>query len=453
MPNHKQLSNLQMINLNFGYTGIQFAWALQFASISGVFKFLGASDDQIPLLWLAGPITGLIIPPIIGYISDFTWAGYLGKRRIYILFGSTLSMFALFAIPNTRNLYHAVILVWILDTGLNIAWPPYRALIADKTPIHQQTKCFSFLTIAACVGSALAFVMPWFLDVILSNNQQVNGRSLPINIEYAFIVGAVVLIATNFHTVISTKEQLSCQSHTNLNQPDTVDLRAKLKELLHLPPVMRDLIKVEFLFWIGMFSFIIYYALGIAQNIYHLPAGVNITGNQEYSKLLQKGIELCGLLSFVYTIISTLFATALTSLVTRWSRNKIYSIALMLGAMGILITSMSHTVLSLSFGVIFIGIAWGAALTLPFAILSSGVPKSKIGWYMGYYNLFIVLPQMIVSCSFGYIIRVFFNDHAMSVIMLGGCSMLLASIFALRIKDPYNLQHLNQTKQLDIATA
>lgn len=441
MPNRQQLTNKQMFNLNFGFLGIQFAWALQFATISGVFKFLGADDDQIPILWLAGPITGLIVPPIIGILSDHTWVGFLGKRRVYILLGAIFATFALIAIPNTRDLTHAVLLVWLLDAGLNMAMHPYRALIADRTPPNQQTKCFSCLTIASCIGSAFAFILPWCLAIYINIIGKVNNHSIPLSIEYAFIIGAVVLFLSNLATILNTREYKIDRLKENARN------LGRFADYFSIPKVMQDLIKVEFFVWIGLFSFIIYYALGISQNIYGLPEGESISVSAHYSELLQKGVELCGLFSFIYIIVSTLFAMVLPRLSLYIDRKKIYSMCLFMGSLGLVTTSLAYSKAQLFIGVLCIGLAWGAAVTIPFAILSAGVPQEKTGWYMGYYNLFVVIPQMIVSCSFGYIIRVFFNDHAMSVILLGGLSLFIASLFALRIRDPFQTAIEKNTEQ------
>lgn len=444
MPFRRQLTNWQMFNINFGYLGIQFAWALQFANISGVFKFLGASDDQIPILWLAGPVCGLLIPPVIGYISDHTWVGFFGRRRFYIFLGSLIAAVSLIAIPNTGDLTHALLLVWLLDAGLNMAMHPYRALIADKTPANQQTKCFSFLTIASCVGSALAFLLPWVLAFFIAS-KTIDSNSIPTTIQSAFVIGAVTLLVTSLWTVISSSEQKNIITNEKLKTE-----AIKIKDYFILPEVMQDLIKVEFFSWIGLFSFIIYFALGIAQNIFDLPEGVDITKNPLYVEMMQKGVEYCGLFSFFYIIISSIFVAFLSRLAVKYPRKNIYSVCLLIGAIGLITCSSAYNHLQMIIGVIFIGLAWGAAVTIPFAILSSGVPKDKIGWYMGYYNLFVVIPQIIVSCTFGLIIRLFFDDHAMSVICIGGISMICASILAYRIRDPFcvvtGVLDLNQSK-------
>lgn len=458
MPFRRQLTNWQMFNINFGYLGIQFAWALQFANISGVFKFLGANDDQIPILWLAGPVTGLVIPPIVGYLSDHTWVGSLGRRRFYILLGSFFAVISLIAIPNTRDLIHALLLVWLLDSGLNMAMHPYRALIADKTPPNQQTKCFSVLTIASCVGSALAFLLPWFLAFCIVNRTDFDSNSIPVTIEYAFITGAITLFITSLWTVCSTTEYKLTPSYSASNielrqrqgdiKSNTYNKIYSLRQYFHMPLVMRDLIKVEFFSWVGMFSFIIYFALGIAQNLFDLPEGVDITKSQVYAAMMQHGVEYCGLFSFIYILISSIFVSFLSILSNKYQRKNIYAICLLLGSCGLIIIANSYSYSQMLLGVVLIGLAWGAAVTIPFAILSSGVPKDKIGWYMGYYNLFVVIPQIIVSCTFGFIIRVFFADHAMSVICLGGFSMIFAALFAYRIRDPYTSENQQQTDYL-----
>lgn len=461
MTAKQELTNNQIFNINFGYLGIQLAWSLQFANISGIFKFLGAAEHQIPLLWLAGPITGLIIPPLIGYISDFTWVSYLGRRRFYIFLGSLLAACALIAIPTTRNLTHAVLLVWLLDSGLNISMHPYRALIADKAPVHQQTKCFSLLTLVSGLGAAIAFVTPWMLAFLYIGDYDMRLHVLPPTIEIAFLMGAVCLLFSNLWTVISTTEVKSVLKNNNLEYGQKLQskctssdsVKKSISTILSMPRVMVDLIKIELFTWMGMFTFIVYYALGIAQNIYGLPAVADVGINAQYSKLLQKGVELCGLHSCFYIIVSTAMALLLSRLSEYFARKNIYSLCLFLGSIGMIMTKFCTTNEQLIFCVLLIGLAWGAVCIIPFAILASGVPKDKVGWYMGYFNIFVVIPQIIVSCCFGYLLRVLFSDNAMSLISLGGCFMLIAAYYAYRVDDPYK-KHVqaNGRKYKAIAT-
>lgn len=439
MPNKAQLTNSQMFNINFGYLGVQLAWALQIANISGIFKFLGADDYQIPLLWLAGPITGLIIPPIVGYISDYTWVGCLGRRRFYIFIGALLSAIALIAIPSTRSLMHAVMLVWLLDSGLNMAMHPYRALIADKTPVNQQTKCFSVLTILSCLGSAVAFITPWLLALFYPQSYDLSKHAIPPTIETSFLLGSIILLITNLWTVTATTEFKFDNYPKNKNLTKRVSLKFLIKDYFYMPNVMKDLIIVELFTWVGMFTFIIYYAVGISQNIFGLPQGVDVSSNIDYSMLLQKGVELCGLHSCIYILVSGIFAFILSHLSCYFERKNIYSCCLFLGGLGLIMTKFAYANEHLVFCIVLIGLAWGSIVTLPFAILSSGVPKDKVGWYMGYYNLFVVIPQIIVSCCFGFILRVLFSGNAMSIISLGGVFMMLASYFAYKVNDPYKI--------------
>lgn len=431
-----QLTNKQMFSLNFGYLGLQLAVALQFANLTGILKFLGASDNKLSILWLASPVCGFIIPPVIGFLSDRSWFGYLGRRRFYILLGSALSFLALLIIAHSSNIINVIFSLWVLNIGVNMAQHPFRALISDKTAIKQQTKCFSILSLCACIGSAIAFITPWVLALFFNffdnynfeiNNNNVIG--IPRTIYWALIFGAIVLLITNLWSILTTTEIKLLNNKHNKILDNSISF--------YMPTVMRDLVKIEFLSWLGIFTFLIYYSLGLAQNIYGLPYGIDVSHNPEYSKLMQRGVELCGLHSFIYIIISCFFVFSLSKLSNIFQRKNIYAISLFLGGLGLFLTNFAENTFQLTICTVLFGVAWGSVVTIPFAILSSGVPEHKVGWYMGYFNLFVVIPQIIVSCFFGYILVYFFNNNAMAIISLGGVFMILSSIYAYKIKDPY----------------
>jgi maltose/moltooligosaccharide transporter len=445
-----RLSFWQMFNLNFGFLGIQFGWALQMANMSGIYKFLGADASHMGYLWIAAPLSGMIIQPILGRISDRTWT-FLGRRRPFILAGAILSSVVLLLMPNSPSLWVAAILLWLLDGSLNIAMQPYRALVADVAPEKQQTVCYCVQTALVGIGSTLASTLPWiFLHLFGLSDAQTATSGIPLTLKLSFYVGAAVFLLANLWTTISSKEYPPEEGE--LEKRGSTDKTTKgssiIKDIIAMPRVMREVSVVQFFSWTGMFCVYLYFGLGVAQNIFGLPAGVDVTNNPQYRSMLEQGIAFGGLCFGVYTFASVFYAFLIPYIAKLITRKLTHALLLAIGAVGLIaanhITNQNYLLLCM----IFFGATWASIITLPFAMLAGTLPKDRMGFYMGLLNLTICIPEIIAALGLGVIVALFFHERAMPVIQLGGISFALAAIATFFVHD---VEHKEDAEQIKCA--
>lgn len=458
-----QLSFWQMISLNFGFLGVQFGWALQWANMSGIYKFLGVDTAQMAYLWIAAPLSGMIIQPIIGQLSDQTWFR-LYRRRPYILAGAILSSLALMLMPNSTSILMATFLLWMLDGSVNIAMQPYRALVADVSPENQITKCFAIQSCLIGIGSTMASVLPWVLLHIFHVQSTETGTSIPLTIKLAFYIGSAVLLIANLWTAITTKEyplleeQINaCASSSTKNISNTPSSTEQIKEQSHqcccycvsllraaknillgfirMPKIMREVSYVQFFSWLGMFCVFLYFGLGVAQNIFGLPPDAKVETSAEYRNMLEQGIALGGLCFSIYTLVSVGYAFIIPFLTKRLSRKGVHALSLTLGAIGLIGTRFATNSTELFLCMIGLGAAWASIITIPYAILGRCLPKENMGLYMGLLNITICLPQIIASLGLSSVIHFVFNYRAMPVIQMAGIFFIVAAIFSFFISD------------------
>lgn len=439
----KRLSFWQMFNLNFGFLGIQFGWALQMANMSAIYKFLGADTANIGFLWLAAPLSGLIIQPILGQISDKTWTR-IGRRRPFILLGSVLSMIALILMPNSSTIWFAAVLLWVLDGSLNISMQPYRALVADVAPPVQHTICYTVQTCLVGLGSTLAYVLPWaFIHVFNLSETNVASSVVPLSLKLSFYIGATVFILTNLWTVFTSKEyppdeselclgqdKYSCITHALIGNAKSI-----YNDFIHMPKIMREIFLVQFFTWVGLFCVFLYFALAVAQNIYGFPPDADPSKDAIFRPMLEKGAALGGVCFALYTFVSIIYSAMIPKLSSLFTRKTTHAISLLLGAAGLLICFHAKSNLLLFVGMIGLGCAWASIVTVPYAILAGTLPKQKMGLYMGLINMAICVPEIIAALSFSFIVGKLFNNHAMTVILLGGVMFLLAAICTFFVHD------------------
>lgn len=437
----RPFSLLEIVNLNFGFLGIQFGWGLQMANMSGIYKFLGAQTAHLPLLWLAAPITGIIIQPILGKLSDFTWIKALGRRKPYILGGAFAATLALILMPQSTSLWMAAVLLWVLDGAINASMQPYRALVADVIPENQYTKAFALQTFLTGIGATFATALPWlFVNVFHISGNTLSGH-IPLSIKLSFYIGAAIFLLANIWTIISSKEYApSDLVQWQVKKKANRIIKGKfwknlLIDFIFMPKVMRQVGYVQFFSWAGWFCLITYFSLGVAENIYNLPVGVNIVTNVEYSRLLEKGVALSGLLFSLYTLLSCFYALLLTRIVKIFSRKYIHALSLLIGAIGMVSANYAHTIIGLAICMIGLGVAWTSIITLPYAILAGILPKEKMGQYMGLFNITIVIPQILASLLLGLTVVKLFHNHAMSVVAFGGLMYAFAALFSCFIDD------------------
>lgn len=428
----KPLNIWQMITINFGFFGIQFGWALQMANMSIIYKFLGAASEHIAILWLAAPMTGLIVQPLLGYLSDKTWSRRLGRRRPYILGGAVFSSLALFIMPNSYSLMMAAVLLWVLDASINVTMQPYRSIVADVAPCNQHTKCYAIQTCLVGIGSTLASVLPWILLHVFNVISNTGEGMIPLTLKISFYVGAAVFLVANLFTVIFSKEY----------PPEVEDSSCKVKESPSVSPENKKLIPktmwqiswVQFFTWMGLFCMFLFFGLGTAQNIFGLLPNANTT-LPKFHSMLEQGAALGGLCFGIYTFVSFIYAYLIPSIAKILSRKGAHSASLLIGGLCLIVANLIHSSNFLLATMIGVGIAWASIVTIPYAILAGNLPEKKIGFYMGLFNLTICIPEIIAALFLGKVLQNFFSGHAMQVVALGGGFMIVAAILTLLVED------------------
>ncbi len=420
--------------MSFGFLGIQFGWGLQMANMSPIYKYLGASDSQIPLLWLAAPLTGFIVQPIIGAMSDRTW-GPLGRRRPYFLTGAILSSFALVLMPNCSALWMAAGLLWILDASINVSMEPFRAYVADKLPEEQRASGFAMQSFFIGVGAVIAGLLPWMLKNWFDVSSETGGgNTIPLNVKIAFYAGAAAFLGAVLWTVLTTREyppqDLEAFRH---RQAESAGLRHLLAEipsaLRQMPRTMKQLAVVQFFTWLGLFCMWLHFS-----NAVPLMFGASDTT----SPLFKAGAEWAGVCYAVKDAVTFAAAFALMALSRKMARRYLHAICLSLGAVGLLSIGLVHgeaqkgwLLLALALG----GVTWASILSMPYAILAGALPAERMGVYMGIFNFFIVLPEIIAALTFGPLVKHLLGGNLVHAVMAGGVFLLLAAILSLRVND------------------
>lgn len=413
--------------------GIQFGFGLQNANVSRIFETLGASIDQIPILWIAAPLTGLLVQPIIGYCSDRTW-GRLGRRRPYFLAGAILSSLALLIMPNSPYLWVAAGMLWILDASINISMEPFRALVADNLPSSQRTSGFAVQTFFIGVGSVVASAMPYLLTNVFGVANTAPEGVIPPSVKYSFYAGGVVFLLTILWTVWRTREYSPEQltrferaANANATEDSQAPAGHLLRDIVQMPKTMRQLAIVQFFSWFALFAMWIYTTSAVTSHLYGTTDSA--------SALYNEGADWVGICFATYNGISALAAFVLPWLATRIGRKGVHAFCLALGGVSLIGMNLIDDPRWLLLNMVGIGFAWASILCMPYAILAGALPARRMGFYMGVFNFFIVLPQVLAAGILGYFTREFFAGDAMLALALGGGSMLLAALMTLRVKD------------------
>ena len=415
--------------MSVGFLGIQFGWALQMANMGPIYEFLGAGADQIPLLFLAAPLTGLIVQPIVGYLSDRTWHPRWGRRRPYFLVGAILSSLALVAMPNSSSLWMAAGLLWILDSSINISMEPFRAFVTDALNEEQRTKGFAMQSLFIGLGSVIASALPWMLSHWFGVSNTASKGSIPSNVSVSFYLGAAAFLGCVLYTVLRSREYPP--SEEDLMQPQAKGILNGVKEIkdaiLQMPVRMRKLALVQFFTWPGLFLMWFYYSAAVARNVF---GATNETDPGYIS-----GVEFAGLTLSYYNLVTFLFALCLPLLARRLGRRNTHMLCLFAGAAGLMSVAFVNHPNALFLSMTGVGIAWASILSMPYAMLSDCLPAGRVGIYMGIFNFFIVLPEIIASLFFGSIMNHLLNNDRLLAVELGGGFMLLAGLACLFIKE------------------
>lgn len=497
MSKKPRLSFWQIWNMSFGFLGIQFGFALQNANVSRIFETLGANVEDIPILWIAAPVTGLIIQPIIGHMSDKTW-NRLGRRRPFFLFGAIFASLALLMMPNSPALWVAAGTLWIMDASINISMEPFRAFVGDMLPNDQRTSGFAmqsfFIGTGAVVGSLLPYVMTNWLNI---PNTAPEGI-IPPSVRWSFYIGGFVFFLAILWTIFTTKEyppeklkeyedeELKTNEIQNAVDHETAKtgnfrrvgsifgfigllivvitkllnlekelyilggilllffllmmLAAAFKarksenalveifsDLLRMPLTMKQLAIVQFFTWVGLFSMWIYTTAAVTSHVY----GTSDTT----TKLYNDGADWVNVLFAVYNGVAALVAFALPVLAKFTSRKITHFISLIIGGIGLASIYLINSPTMLIVPMIGIGIAWASILSMPYAILTGSLPAKKMGIYMGIFNFFIVIPQILAATILGFMVKDLFGGESILALVFGGVSMIIAAVLVLFVED------------------
>lgn len=432
------LSPARIWNMSMGFLGIQFGFALQNANVSRILQTYGANVEHLSWFWLAAPVTGLIVQPIIGHFSDRTWTG-MGRRKPYFLAGAIIASIALCLMPNSGVLaafippmFVGAGILMIMDASLNVAMEPFRALVGDMLPSEQRTRGFAVQAALIGVGAVVGSFLPYMLAEWVGISKVAAPGEIPDNVVFSFYFGAVVFMATIIWTVVKTKEYPP-EEYARYNGREESDEKGNIldifKDFASMPKTMWQLGIVQFFSWFALFSMWVFSTPAIAQHVYHtLPEDVTSVDYNDAGNWV-------GVMFTVYNAISAVFALMLPFIAARVGRKLTHAIALCCGGIGLLsIYFLPDPKLAL-FSMVLVGIAWASILSMPYAILAGAIPGGKMGVYMGIFNFFIVLPQIVSGLIGGPLLKWVFGSQAIYALVIAGVCFLIAAVTVIFVDD------------------
>ena len=427
-----RLNFWQLWNMSFGFFGIQFGFALQNGNVSRIFQTLGAELDKIAILWIAAPVTGLLVQPIIGYLSDRTWHPYWGRRRPFFFTGAILASIALLVMPNSSVLWMAAGLLWIMDASINISMEPFRAFVGDKLPPSQRTGGFAMQTFFIGTGAVIASLLPYIFTNYFHISNTAAPGIIPDSVKYSFYIGGAVFLAAVMWTVFTTKEfppeDIKKWEEEKLKNKGLLNGIVEItKGIGTMPRTMLQLAVVQFFTWLAFFSMWIYTTAGVAQNAY----GTTDTT----SKAFQDAGDWVGVMFMVYNGISALAAFLLPLLAAKIGRRFTHIICLIVGGIGLILIFFIKDHQLLLLPMMCVGLAWASTLTMPYAILAGALPPNKMGFYMGVFNFFIVIPQIVAAAILGFFVNHVFNNQSIYALVVGGVSMVIAGLMNFIVRE------------------
>ena len=425
-----KLSFWQIWNMCFGFFGIQFGWSLQMGNMSAIYEFLGATPEQIPGLWLAAPMTGLLVQPIVGYLSDRTWHPTLGRRRPFFLVGAILSSALLFVMPNAGSIWMAAGVLWILDSSINVTMEPFRAFVADNLDDKQRSLGFAMQSMFIGLASFIAGYLPQVLVNWFHVSREKTNGSIPQNILMSFYIGGAVFLVSVLFTVFRSKEYPPSENKSNQHSEDKKGIFQEIwHSIVHMPIQMKRLALVNFITWPGLFLMWFYYSTGVASQLFH---GDPISSSDIYTM----GLEHANTTSAILNLVTFGFSFTLPFLVGKIGKKMTHVACLLIGGMGLISVYyvQQPNLLYVSMGLV--GIAWASILSMPYSMLAGFIPEQKMGIYMGIFNFFIVLPEILASIFFGKIMSTYLHNDRLMAVQIGGCLLLLAGVVcAIIIKE------------------
>ncbi len=438
----KQLTFWQIWNMSFGFLGIQFGFALQGGHMSRIFQTLGAAKDDIPLLWIAAPLTGLIVQPIIGYMSDRTWHPKLGRRRPFFLVGAILASVTLFFAPYSSALWMAVGSLWVLDASINISMEPFRALVADKLPENQRSFGFVIQTLIIGIGTWIASNLPWMVSKVMESMgmevSQVEGV-IPADVKIAFGIGAFVFIASILVTIFTTDEYPPEDMEAFNKEKDQAGFFDGAKEIFNnvvgMPRIMQKLGVVQFFSWFAFFTMWSMATPALTEHVFKTPYPED--GGEQALVAFNESANLVGSYMGVYGLTSMLFALVLTFITAKViiNRKTVHLFSLVAGGFGFFLMYVMEDPAMLKWSFALIGLSWGSILSMPYAMLSSSIDAKKMGIYMGIFNMFIVIPQILASIGGINISYILFGENTISTMLLAGTCLVIAGLSNLLITE------------------
>lgn len=426
-----KLSFWQIWNMSFGFLGIQFGFALQNANVSRIFETLGASKDELPILWLAAPVTGLLVQPIIGYYSDRTWHKKWGRRRPFFAIGAILATIALFLMPNSTALWMAVIMLWLLDASINISMEPFRAFVGDMLPDEQRTSGFAMQSFFIGIGAVIASALPWIFTNWFGVSNIVEEGSLGDSVKWSFYLGGIAYFSAVMWTVFNSHEYPPDDIEKLKAENAAVGIWGGLIEsfrgIFKMPKTMVQLSVVQFFSWFALFAMWIYTTSAVTSHVYGTEDST--------SALYNEGADWVGICFAVYSGVAALVAFLLPVLAKRISRKMTHLLALVIGGISLISIYFISDPNLLLVSMVGIGIAWASILSMPYAMLSSILPADKMGYFMGVFNFFIVIPQIVAASILGLLLKSFFDNSSIYALIIGGVTMIIAGLLCIIVED------------------
>lgn len=457
--NKRKLSFWEIWNMSFGFLGIQFGFALQGGFMSRIFQTLGAGKDDIPLLWIAAPLTGLIVQPIIGYLSDRTWSPKWGRRRPYFLIGAVLSSLALFFVPHSPALWVAAGFLWILDASINISMEPFRALVADKLPESQRSYGFVVQTLIIGIGTWVASNLPWVVSQLGVSDAAASGV-VPMSVKVAFGIGAFVFLLSILYTVFTTTEYPPEdmeefereKAKKNRFIPDI------LENIGSMPITMKKLGIIQFFSWFAFFTMWSMANPALTEHVFQTPAPIEASYNMAVASeaaafntantAFQKSSNLVGSYMGMYGLSSMAFALLLVLYTSkrRINRKYVHMVSLILGGVGFMMMKYIPSPEYLTISFVLIGFSWGSILSMPYAMLSSSVNPKKMGVIMGIFNMFIVIPQIIAAIGGVNFVSGLLGEQAINAMTVAGLSLIIAGLCNFLITNKKAITYQTETE-------
>lgn len=422
----ERFSFWQIWNMAFGFLGIQFGWGLQMGNMSAIYEYLGASPDQIPLLWLAAPLTGLIVQPIVGYFSDNTWSPRFGRRKPYFFVGALFASLLLIAMPYSSTIWMAAGFLWILDASINISMEPFRALVADVLPKEQYTKGYTMQSFFIGLGAVLSAALPWLFLNVLGYNSEAEPGVIPDYVKMSFFVGAAAFFLAVMYTIFTTKEYPP-EYYEDEEADEKIGYWQGLKKaFINMPEAFKKLAPVQFFSWMGLFLMWFYFTVTITGSVF----GADSPSDPGYAE----GVVWGNLCFGFYSLVTFIFALFMPKIADKVGLSKLHAICLFAGGIALLSVGLIESKWLLFLSMTGVGIAWASIVSMPYAMIANDIPPKQMGIFMGLFNMFIVIPEIIAALGFGWVMSSVFDNVKLYAIITAGIMLIIASLLTLRVR-------------------